>query len=596
MRANVLMGTAEPVKRVATVKRAGAWRRGAAAVTDLTIVYSLALGFVTLSRLFHQYVPLELTLLVMLLIQAHAFLIWKGRTPAKMLFGLQVCRTSGAALTACAVFLRETLGKFIGGVVLPIGIAWTLFNGKEYYRLFPIIALVFVVGWLTVLLIVSALTKRSWYDALAGTVVLQDNRHRPLRKAATLFVFVALATCGWLKFRGIFSLITTAKNLTSYAISPTPYEGRTTVLSEISELDPANDNRFIVWLDQHGRLPVDYVVEKARQHQVTIVGESHFNRDHLLLLHEAIPRLYHEAGVRCLGLEVCTRADNEAIHHLITAPEYSRGLALRIARAQFWHNWGGKEYWDIFEAVWRLNRTLADDQPKMRVVGIDRRTDAISFSLGFPGDDAVKGPFWEKMRILRVLPELPKFFFRDESMAREIEREIIEKGDRGLVWVGRHHSFVNYKQPGQKKGRMAYILHQKWGDGIFQIWLHSEYPSPTIVHKDYSGPQPEIKHFLERIMAVRHHAPVGFDISGSPFMRLRDSAAYYFHDQPTVGLGDLALGYVYLGPESRSKKCEWIDGFITSDMFARYRPFYEADARRPFRNATDVNDFYRANR
>ena len=192
---------------------------------------------------------------------------------------------------------------------------------------------------------------------------------------------------------------------------------------------------------------VDYVVQVASTHQVVIFGEAHDVRSQVSFLIEAIPDLYRRAGVRCIAMEVCTREDNDDIARLVTAPAHNNELALRIARHQPWHTWGGKEYWDVLYAVWQLNRSLQASDKKMRVVGIDSQWDGPSFALGSGGgDDAVQAPLWERLRLLRVIPDIPEFVLRDELMAREVEHQIIDTGERGIVWCGAHHSFVTYRQ------------------------------------------------------------------------------------------------------------------------------------------------------
>jgi hypothetical protein len=354
---------------------------------------------------------------------------------------------------------------------------------------------------------------------------------------------------------------------------------------------------FVQWLTEHGKDPADYAVDVASQHQVAIFGESHENLGQMSFLHKIIPALYHRAGVRCLAMEVCTREDNEDINRLITAPVYDPELALRISRHSPWQAWGFKEYWDTLETVWQLNRDLADGQQKMRIIGLDRQWDGPSIALVFSsGVDGVKAPIWEKLRVFRALATLPtSLAFRDELMAREVEREIIERGERGIVWVGGNHAFTHYKQP-YGKGRMAYILHQKYGDKVFQVSLQALDFSPTFSitfpRPGYQGPEPTINEFIERIMAVRGQAPVGFDITGGPFATLRDSTSYYYHSQPSADLADFTSGYIYLEPTAAFQKCQWTEGYITPGMYVRNKPFYEgklAASRITVHNAEEMN-------
>lgn len=177
-------------------------------------------------------------------------------------------------------------------------------------------------------------------------------------------------------------------------------------------------------------------------------------------------------------------------------------------------------------------------------------------------------------------------------MAKEVENEIINKGEHGVVWIGSHHSFIRYKQPYQDKGRMGYILHEKFGDKILQIKLHSDDVSPHLRDSEYIGPKPNMGNFIERIMSARNNEPVGFDVINSPFMLLRDNSTYYYHFQPEVSFGDVTSGYIYLEPRKEFQRCLWMEGFITPKMYTKYKPFYEGQAKRKFYRAKEVDDYF----
>ncbi len=161
---------------------------------------------------------------------------------------------------------------------------------------------------------------------------------------------------------------------------------------------------------------------------------------------------------------------------LVTSERFDSELALKIARSEGWKAWGWKEYWDVFETVWRLNNSLPENSRKMRIVGLDCEWDGPSFALVGVGDDGVQGPIWEKLRVFRLLDaDLVRLAKRDELMARNVEKETIEKGERAIVWVGAAHSYINYRRLGfisdgkvvTEFSRMGFLLHQKYGDDVF---------------------------------------------------------------------------------------------------------------------------------
>jgi uncharacterized RDD family membrane protein YckC len=573
--------------------RAGFWARFSAIWIDSLLVSIVTFVVIVLGRLFHKYIPFELTFIILALLYSLIFLSRRGQTLGKIICGLTVRKNDDIAIGFFTAFFREFIGKFVVGIILPIGIAWVIFNHDKSNRLFPIIAFAFVILALIIFLFHYLLKKRTWYDFISRTIVVQNFRSK--KRTSLVVGSILIISTGLLAFKSLelISILKIAREMSPYATAKPLHENRDlSSLKEIAALDPSKDSEFVGWLDENGKSPIDYAVEKARQHQVLIFGESHFNRGQVRFLSEIIPRLYHQAGVRCIALEFCSHEDRENINRLINASDYDQELAHQIARNHHWHNWGGKEYWDTFEVVWRLNNSLSEGQQRMRVVGIDRRVDAISWSLAIPGGDYTEGPLWEKLRIIRAFITLPKVYYRDELMAKEVEREIINKGYRGIVWIGSHHSFIRYKQPHQSKGRMAYILHKKFGDKIFQIKLHSDDLSPLVHDSGYNGPKPKMGNFIERIMEARKNHPVGFDVIKSPFMFLRDNATYYYHFQPNVGFGDMASGYIYLELREKFQKCHWIEGFITPKMLAKYKPFYEGQAKRKFRDAKEVDDYF----
>lgn len=232
----------------------------------------------------------------------------------------------------------------------------------------------------------------------------------------------------------------------------------------------------------------------------------------------------------------------------------------------------------------------------MRVVGIDTKWDGPSFALMGLGDEGLKSPIWEKLRIFRLSDDILRVLKRDEIIAHNVEKEIIEKGERGIVWVGFMHSFIHYRQPRvfeekviSEFSRMGFILHQKYGDNVFQISLQHRDYSPSIIYPDYHVPEPMINEFIESVMGKTNRASVGFDVSQSPFASLRDSTSYYYHFQPSVSFADIASGYIYLKNWNMLKICGWMDDYISQKMFIENKCFYKSRIKKKFNNLEELN-------
>lgn len=363
---------------------------------------------------------------------------------------------------------------------------------------------------------------------------------------------------------------------------------------DVSALDRKDSLFFQSWIDQNALLAIDYLISKCKQHQLVVLGEMHEIQNNLLFIKDALPILHRETGLNCLGLEVCNAEDNPDLERLVNAPTYDETLALSIARSNNWHFWGWKEYWDLLRAVWQINQTVGPTQSRLKVVGIGRKMNLI---LDFKGG---RGMLRDSIETAAYKAQLPLLLGNDSLMASEAEKEILQKGLRGLILVGNMHAFTHYRQPLVRDGkyvsqvspRMCYLLHKKYEDRIFQITLHLDEMSPVIVDPSYNGPNPTLPALIETLMTRRAIGPIGFDVFCSPLGSLRDSASYYFHYQPTVVFSDVCRGYIVLVPWRKIQHCDWIPGFITPEMFKANKDFFDARFNKKFSSADEVNEFF----
>ncbi|MCX5782899.1 MAG: hypothetical protein NTW04_00395, partial [Elusimicrobia bacterium] len=346
------------------------------------------------------------------------------------------------------------------------------------------------------------------------------------------------------------------------------------------------------WLNKNGLPPLEYAVGKCKQHQLVIFGERHHTKEYLDFFNQLIPLAYHNAGVRYVVLEVSKYADNEKISKLIEGDSFDRNLALEIARNGPWPDWNNKEYWNVFETVWKLNKSLPEGQERMKVIGMDIDVDLALDSL------LREGKLTDKKLIEKTKAAIPLIMARDELMTAAIEESVLKNDSKGIVLVGYNHSYTHYAQPSLSKDRkyngrdwprMANILYRKYGERIFQIALHIKHLSPKEVFPAYEGAEPAIIDFIESIMALGGNKPVGFDVFTSPFANLKDKGSYYFYFQPWVKFSDISRGYIFLKPLKELTPCAAMDNFVTDKMFKKYRAFYEKAYNRKFANVAEVN-------
>jgi hypothetical protein len=365
---------------------------------------------------------------------------------------------------------------------------------------------------------------------------------------------------------------------------------------EASDVKEADYPRFTRWLDRSAQSPVSYIVKKCREHQTVIIGEQHNQKEYCELFIQTIPEVYHRAGVRVVALEVCNSEDNGKLARLIGGDAYDKNLAAEIARSHNWGLWGYKEYWDIFEAVWTLNRSLPPGAEPMRVVGIDKEMDYQLDAMW--RDKSLKDP-----ALIKKAEGQPDIYKRDDWLVANTEKEILDKGAKGIMLVGFHHSFTHYAQPVLSRTdrtlerewpRMANILYQKYGDKVFQIAVHGPHSSPALIDSSYKGEEPVFANLMEAIQAAHGNKPVGFDVVGSPFADIRDARSYYFHWQPKVRFADICTGFIFLKPYKGLAPCTWMDDYVTDEMFEKSKAFYEHSYSKKFLNSKEVNEFFKS--
>ncbi len=55
----------------------------------------------------------------------------------------------------------------------------------------------------------------------------------------------------------------------------------------------------------------------------------------------------------------------------------------------------------------------------------------------------------------------------------------------------------------------------------------------------------------------------------------------------------MAPGYIFLKPCDIQEKCLWVDNFISREMFARNKPYFEATCGRKLNNSEEANEAYK---
>jgi uncharacterized RDD family membrane protein YckC len=549
---------------------AGFWLRALAAWIDLLLIYFVlkSIFYLLYFSSCYIYFPFQFSFILLLIVYNTCLVVLAGQTVGMRLLNIKVYDKTGKKLSAIKAIIRETILKAVSFIVLCLGFLWIGFSRS----------------------------KRGWHDFLIGSKVVKNDDPGKKYLVWKSLAIVSLVIIAGNYFKEIAGVIYDARKIEiSKGQIDLPFIHRKpSDVVEVSKI--TNDSLFKNWVNKHAKSPKDYAIEIAKTHRVTLFGESHDLKDNLEFFNGIVNDLYYKAGVRCIGMEVMPSSVDGKIEKLINGKDFNDELALQIARSQGWKTWGDREYWDVLKTVWKLNKSLLANAQKMRLVGLDEDWEAANMVLlNIGGEKRGPTPFAEKFRVFPMLRDFISLSLRDEMMARNIEKEIIRKGDRGVVWIGFAHTLPQFAWAQIKdhkimaaSPRMGVLLHQKYKDEIFQIEMFQ----PFDPDNDDKNCAPVFQSFIERLMTAHGNYPAGFNIKNSPFENIRDKCSGYFSLYPTVTYGDLAQGLIFLKPFKDLKKCTWTQRYISNEMFMKYKPLYEVMAKRKFANANEVNKYF----
>ena len=278
------------------------------------------------------------------------------------------------------------------------------------------------------------------------------------------------------------------------------------------------------YLESNWEAPEDYVIDKFKDHDFIFIGEYHRIKHDVELILNLIPLLY-ENEIFTLAIEFGAYEIQEIIDSIIVAPDFDRNLL----KSNYFKNnkvWGYKEYIDIYEVAWRVNK--ANSPKKFRVV-----------NLAPPYDPCKKGGAWSDLD-------------PDVYMAEVLKKEIISKDQKALIYSGNHHAFTKYHQPyydfekdtlyGKTSTRMGNIIYDSLKTRTFNIYLHAGWISSKGWNASSVLP---VDGVIDSVMNLYSDKRVGFDVVNSPFGALTSTDSYY-----TIGYDDFTLdkycdGYIY---------------------------------------------------
>ena len=309
------------------------------------------------------------------------------------------------------------------------------------------------------------------------------------------------------------------------------------------------------YLKENGQSPKEYVVSKFEHYDYVFLGEYHRNKQDIDLVISLIPDLY-ENGIKNIAYEFYEYTNNQSmLDSLLTAKEWNEEFLYHRLSKGSGIIWGYSEYLNIFEKVWEFNQTLSADQPKFRIV-----------LLGAEFNPCNEDPFGG------IEP--------DAFMADVVEKEIISKNEKALVYCGIHHAFTTYKQPtydfeqakliGLYNERLGNIIHEKYPKKTFTIFLHAPWTSNKGWDEQSVKP---VNGVIDSAMSVLNNTPMGFDVKNTIIGKLKATNTYYAFGYDDFKLEDFCDGYIFQLPYKKVKFVSVAPNFYDEYNFNKLKEF-----------------------
>lgn len=305
--------------------------------------------------------------------------------------------------------------------------------------------------------------------------------------------------------------------------------------------------------------PATFIARQFANADVVLLSEDHGVRQNLAFLQSLIPTL-HATGVRSIAMEFGGIEEQEELDRLVTGPMYDAAVGRRLMY-RYDSGWPLRDYWDVYRAAWAFNRTLGAGEKPFRIINL-------TYRLAW---EALDGPM-TPLTARRVFHLGPVDAFR----ARVLEREVLDRGEKTLAFVGWPHAVTRFQLPmfdfnavgfvRRENRNLGHLLHASRPGRVRSVVLHAPFASA-----DGRGLVQPARGMLERAF-VANGRPCAFDLRG-PAGRWRDASTHAAGD-PDFAMSDFADGYIVLDKLAYLEGCTLDPAYVTRENFD--------DARRRF--------------
>jgi hypothetical protein len=296
------------------------------------------------------------------------------------------------------------------------------------------------------------------------------------------------------------------------------------------------------YISGNGRPPEEFVAGMFDDRDIVFIGESTKIKEQVEFIQSVIPHLY-EAGVKILAVEHALRDDQLIIDDLITASVFDERKARQILFNRY-VMWGFREYVDIFRAAWELNSGLSRNQEPFRILGAAVKQDWTVLKTQ------------KDLKNQEVKRQILAYGMPSTFMADTLESEVIDRGEKALVFCSIQQSFTRYQskqyqENAQKEGYdevrgAGNIVYDRIGSKAATVCMHLFWPDL----KSQYGVAFSVGGIVDAAMSIlpENEQRAGFSTSGNPASDVPIESGVYTYGYDELTMKDIYDGYLIFGP------------------------------------------------
>jgi len=327
------------------------------------------------------------------------------------------------------------------------------------------------------------------------------------------------------------------------------------IFHKTKALTPAERNTYLQQIDSSISDPFNFIADKFNDHSIVFIGEFHKRKQDLEFFSSLIPYLYRSKKINIIGWEFGAYEYQKDADSVVTASQFDRKKAIAIMRKTKYY-WPWEEYLNIFKTIWETNKTIYDSNEKIRFLQLD---EPFIPKIAYSKDPSIR--LKAGKNIDSVLPGI-------------VEKEVLQKNKKILIYCGLHHSLTKFETPKlfflKDAGRAGQGLYKKYPDRIFQICLMCPFlPRWTMYYElrhkqDYKLVYPFEAVFNQLYDTLKR--PFAISSDDPTFANLKDYNSFYDFDKWSgLRLKDFCDGCIMLESFEKIEPIHFIKDWVTSE-------------------------------